>query len=580
MREKENAEIQNTIIKYINEYNKEDYTKVIEKDDRIEVLYALSDIRENIINWYPFKENSTILEIGADFGQLTGFLCKNAAKVVSLEVSEEKRKAIAKRCEEFENLILVENIEEIEEKFDYIIIENFNEDLERSIKSFGKNSNDNTTILFMVNNKYGLRSFDGIIDKEKNEQNRYSKKMIENILKKVGIQNYKFYYPLPNYKLPNVIFTDEHLPSEESIQRDFTLYDKKDILLFDEREKYKEILKEDKELFKFFANSYLVEISKEDNKVEFVSFGNSRKEKYRMQTVIIEDIVYKQNVNNDGKKHIEEIKENIDILKKLNVNMLDSYDESKIYSKLIRNEKSFDKVLIKEFAENEEYALTLINKFFTEIKEKLCANNEKVEKNIFEKYNVNIEANKNDKLHYTPYGIFDLIFQNCFYINGEFYFYDQEWKEENIPVEFIFFRSINYLANSNSSIDRKKIYIKFGIIEYVDEFEKLEGVLQEKIKDNFMWKIHATNNITVKNVYDTLVHYKNLKAISEQELKNEKESKRVEIEIREQKIKELTDELNYMKNSKSWKMTKIFRDLKRNKRNERKEIKNGTKKEN
>ena len=561
IKESKITEIESEIINYIKEYNKEDYSKIIEKDNRLEIILALSDIRENIINWYPFKENATILEIGADFGQLTGFLCKNSTKVVSLEVLKEKREAIAKRHEEFKNLTIIGNIEDVEEKFDYIIIENLSEDLEECIKSIEKNINDNTVILFMFNNKYALRSFNGLIYVEKNSKEKYSKKMIENTLKKIGIENYKFYYPLPNYKLPNVIFTDEYLPNQESILRDFTLYDEHDILVFDEREKYKEILKENAELFKFFANSYLVEISKGDNKIEFISFGNSRKEKYRIKTVIMDDMVYKQNITEDGKNHIEEIKENIDILKKLNINMLDSYDENKIYSKLIKNQNSFDKVLIKKFAESEEEALKLIDNFFTEIKEKICIDNAKIEKNVFEKYNIDIAPEKNDKLHYTPYGIFDLIFQNCFYIDGKFYFYDQEWREENIPIEFIFFRSINYLANSNRKIDREQLYRKFEIADYVEDFEKLEDILQEKIKDNFMWKMHATNNITIKRVYDTLIHYRNLKAMAEQELDKQKEEERIEIEKREQKIKELTDELNAIKNSRSWKITKPLRDI-------------------
>ena len=261
--------------------------------------------------------------------------------------------------------------------------------------------------------------------------------------------------------------------------------------------------------------------------------------------------------------------------------MLDSYDEEKEYRKLIKNEKTFDKVLIKKSDEGkEEELINLINKFYIELKEKLYNEKEQLQNTVFEKYNIDIKQDKNKKLHYIKYGIFDLIFQNCFYIDNQFYFYDQEWREENIPIEFILYRSINYLANSRLEIDRNLLYEKFEIMEYIEEFEKLEEILQEKIKDNFIWKIHATNNTTVKNIYDTQIHYKNLKAIAEQELENEKESKKAEIEIREQKIKELKDELNYMKNSRSWKMTKIFRDLKKSMSNERKELKNDTKKEN
>ena len=579
--------VEKEIIDIIKTNSKKNYKQIIESDKRLDVLKALSIIRENIINWYPFKSNTNILELNANFGEITEELCIKADNVVSIEKSKNKAEAIKKRLEEIENLeIIVGNIKNIKinQKFDYICIngiEEQEESLEEYLIFAKKYLKDDGIILFTCNNRFGLETWNCDNSENIYKKKNMSKKEIENTMQQLGIDNYKFYYPLPNYKLPNVIFTDKHLPSQESILRDFTLHDEKDILMFDEREKYKEIMKEDIDLFKFFANSYLVEISNNDNKIEFVSFGNSRKDEYKIKTIILEDIAYKKNVKREGKKHIDEIKENIDILKKANINMLDSYDEEKVYSKLIKNEKTFDKVLIKKSDEGkEEELINLINKFYIELKEKLYNEKEQLQNTVFEKYNIDIKQDKNKKLHYIKYGIFDLIFQNCFYIDNQFYFYDQEWREENIPIEFILYRSINYLANSRLEIDRNLLYEKFEIMEYIEEFEKLEEILQEKIKDNFIWKIHATNNTTVKNIYDTQIHYKNLKAIAEQELENEKESKKAEIEIREQKIKELKDELNYMKNSRSWKMTKIFRDLKKSMSNERKELKNDTKKEN
>ncbi len=50
---------------YILKFKEEDYETVFEKDNSIENLSALSEMRKNIISWYPFEENSSILEIGA-----------------------------------------------------------------------------------------------------------------------------------------------------------------------------------------------------------------------------------------------------------------------------------------------------------------------------------------------------------------------------------------------------------------------------------------------------------------------------------------------------------------------------------
>ena len=37
-----------------------------------QILYHLSAIRENILEWYPFDPGASLLEIGAECGALTG----------------------------------------------------------------------------------------------------------------------------------------------------------------------------------------------------------------------------------------------------------------------------------------------------------------------------------------------------------------------------------------------------------------------------------------------------------------------------------------------------------------------------
>ena len=46
-------------------------------------FHNFTDARENLINWYPFEKSSSILEIGAGMGALTGLLCQNAEKVIA-----------------------------------------------------------------------------------------------------------------------------------------------------------------------------------------------------------------------------------------------------------------------------------------------------------------------------------------------------------------------------------------------------------------------------------------------------------------------------------------------------------------
>ncbi len=567
---------------YLNENNKLGFEEYINKDKKIENLLELSNLRENLLNWYPFKENSNILEIESNLGEITGVLCQNGSRIVSIEHSLQKARTIATRYQARENLeVITGNINDIilEEKFDYVVVTGIDKKrykLEEILKYAKEHLKEEGTILISLDNKLGLNQLNGIEDvtiNQNKENQSKTKTEIEKILKKSELNNYKFYYPLPNYKTPNIIFTDKHLPSNESILRDLTLYTENRILSFEEREIYRKILKEDIKMFPEFANSFLIEISNSiQNEIEYISFGNSRKEEYRLKTVLLDKIAYKQNVNEKSKKHLEKIKRNIEILKNSNINVLDSFEDDKIISNLVKNEKSLDKNLVMIFKEKgQEEGLNEIVKFKNELENKL----EKSEENctdVFQKYNIEIDEETKSKLNFIKYGIFDLIFQNCFVINNEYYFYDQEWIEENIPLEFIIYRAVTYLCNSEKDIDSKYIFEKLEIDKYIETFDKLETILQEQIKDDIIWKVHAESHKTIKNMYDTFIHERNLEAGKTQEklnelgqiinAKNETEQEYIkEIQQKNLEIEKLSEELDYIKNSKSWKMTKPFRNL-------------------
>ena len=198
-----------------------------------------------------------------------------------------------------------------------------------------------------------------------NQKFALSKTMIEQLLKEENLTNYKFYYMLPDYKITNVIFTDNFLPNVESIHRDFT-YGEEEFSTFNEIEGFEEILKENKELFKFYSNSYFIEIGKsdlEENDIKFVTYTNIRKEKYRIKTIIYKDRVEKTYNNEKAEAHINQIKRNIDIMNELKIKTLDTYENEKIISKYVENGKSYDKILL-EYLEQENN-----EKFFSEIKE-------------------------------------------------------------------------------------------------------------------------------------------------------------------------------------------------------------------
>ena len=131
------------------------------------------------------------------------------------------------------------------------------------------------------------------------------------------------------------------------------------------------------------------------------------------------DRVEKTYNNEKAEAHINQIKRNIDIMNELKIKTLDTYENEKIISKYVENGKSYDKILL-EYLEQENN-----EKFFSEIKTyqnritKILKNVDYVqikENNVFTKYNVECEEELLEKLHFVKHGLWDLIFQNAFYL--------------------------------------------------------------------------------------------------------------------------------------------------------------------
>ncbi|MFA5324280.1 MAG: class I SAM-dependent methyltransferase, partial [Smithella sp.] len=115
--------IENEILAIVKQ-NK-DFTSIWSKDDRWPILYHLAPDRRNLLEWYPFEKDSTLLEIGAGCGALTGLFCEKVTKVTAVELSKKRAEIIEARYENKNNLsIFVGNLMDIafEEKFDYITL--------------------------------------------------------------------------------------------------------------------------------------------------------------------------------------------------------------------------------------------------------------------------------------------------------------------------------------------------------------------------------------------------------------------------------------------------------------------------
>jgi 2-polyprenyl-3-methyl-5-hydroxy-6-metoxy-1,4-benzoquinol methylase len=262
--------------------NHSDYTEVLANDNRWPILYHLSPIRQNIINWYPFKQNASCLEIGGGCGAITGALCQSLEKVTVVELSKRRSTINLERHKHFENLeIIVGNLNDIEfkEKFDYITLngvleyagsftntDNPYSDFLKQIKKYLK---PDGKLIIAIENRYGLKYFAGAKEdhtgKEFDGLNGYpdisfvqtfGKKELENLLEVSGYPEQEFYYPHPDYKMPMEIYSQNWLPTVDTLLSPAPNFDSQRYELFNETSAYQGIIENGQ--YEFFANSFLV----------------------------------------------------------------------------------------------------------------------------------------------------------------------------------------------------------------------------------------------------------------------------------------------------------------------------------
>ena len=258
------------------------YEETLEGENDWTLLYHLSPIRENLLEWYDFGEGKSLLEIGAGCGAVTGLFCRKCERVVAIDLSKRRSTINATRNRQADNLeIMVGNFEDIqiEEKFDFVTLigvleysiyyidsDNPFVDMLKRAKAYLKPGGK---LIVAIENKYGIKYWagaredhtgnlaDGLMGYQGVERVRtFSREGLEALLKEAGLGSLEFYYPLPDYKLPTAVYSEKYLPKTYPVIGNTPNYDRDRYSYFDEEKVMNELIQEGK--FEMFANSFLV----------------------------------------------------------------------------------------------------------------------------------------------------------------------------------------------------------------------------------------------------------------------------------------------------------------------------------
>jgi 2-polyprenyl-3-methyl-5-hydroxy-6-metoxy-1,4-benzoquinol methylase len=259
-----------------------DVSARLKEDKRWPILYHLSPERRNLLEWFHFKKDGQLLEIGAGCGALTGLFAEKVAAVTAVELSAKRSQIIYERHRNLENLkIIAGNIGDIqlETKFDYITLigvleyaRSFVRDEfpARKLLALCRGLLKPEGILFVaIENRLGLKYFAGAREdhsgrsfesiegyRSDSPAETWSRNELAVLLQESGFANQYFYYPYPDYKLPEEIFSDDYLPESNHILQDAPNYDRDRYRIFSEKPVLIDLI--ENRNFDFFANSFLV----------------------------------------------------------------------------------------------------------------------------------------------------------------------------------------------------------------------------------------------------------------------------------------------------------------------------------
>ena len=305
---------EDALLEIVKNKTAEEYDSVIEEQRNWPVLYHLSFLRENIVDWLPIDRESKVLEVGSGCGAITGALARKAGSVSCVDLSKKRSLINAYRHREYENITIhVGNFKDIEPDlpgdFDFICLIGVfeygqsyiggNTPYEDFLKILLPHLAEGGRIVIAIENKYGLKYFAGCREDHLGTYfsgienygtdagvRTFSRNGLERIFKNCGVENYQFYYPYPDYKFMTALYSDAYLPKKGELFNNLRNFDRDRMLLFNEKNAFDGLVEDG--LFPAFSNSYVAVLG-DGFDIKFVKYSNDRAPDYAIKTEIREE---------------------------------------------------------------------------------------------------------------------------------------------------------------------------------------------------------------------------------------------------------------------------------------------------
>ncbi len=486
--------IEDEILAIVKDASRVEYPAIIERKKSWPVLYHLSPLRGNIVDWLPIGRKDKVLEIGSGCGAITEKLAEKAGSVTCVDLSAKRSHINAYRNHDKDNIeIYVGNFSDIEpslsEDYDYICMigafeygqsyihtdtpyEDFFKIIKKHIKKDGH-------IIIAIENKFGLKYWAGCKEDhlgtyfsglegypEGGSARTFTRQGLEKIFNSCGLSEYSFYYPYPDYKFPTMIFSDKRLPSRGELTDNLRNFDRDRLELFHEKYVFDSIMEDG--LFDIFSNSYLAVIGEKFD-TSYVKYSNDRAVEYALRTEILDipkgRVVRKVPLNESAFEHIKKMERFCKLLKEryhgsgLRINPC-KISEKKGYAEFPHEKGVSLEELLDQCLERDD-----MDEFYR----------------LFDRYYELISYGED-----MPVTDYDLVFANILVDGDKWTVIDYEWTvEEKVPAPEIAFRALYCYVlaeEKRNKLNLEMLMGRLGISEQAaEEYRTKEKRFQKQV---------------------------------------------------------------------------------------------------
>ena len=212
--------------------NHGDARTVLENHAQLDYLYALSDQRRLLLDWYDFDPEAELLQVGADYGAMTGLYTTRVNRVTVLNSEEKSLETVRMRCPMTDRVEYVKDTltayaagqkaAGMSGRFDYVVMTDSTAEAldEEQICAAKELLKPDGILILAVPNALGMKYLAGTAPEAK----ALTKQKLSALLGGDAGQM-RFYYPMPDYRTPITIYSDFYLPKKGDISRVIPAYD-------------------------------------------------------------------------------------------------------------------------------------------------------------------------------------------------------------------------------------------------------------------------------------------------------------------------------------------------------------------